>query len=217
MFIGMPIREGVLPATMGTIFGLLQKYPRSTLGTIQGCTWIDIARTEVLAQFLQTDQQELLWIDADISFDPNTIATMQAAKADVITATYRKRKPPHNFNVRTLRGEHPAEAPSRLVGQSRVIEIESDGLGCCLVQRAVIEKMVRELPELSYTSDDGGMRHWLFQPFVHVDFDGRRLPACDDKAFFLRARAVGFKVECLVDATVVHEGVPGRLADVFSA
>jgi hypothetical protein len=216
MFLGIPVREGVLPETMVTVLGLLSKFPGSVLGIVQGCPWIDIARTEVLAQFLASDQAELLWLDADVSFEASVVETMRAAKADVITASYCKRKPPHSFNVRTLRGEHPSEAPRRMVGTARVIRIESDGLGCCLVQRHVVERLIARHPELHYVADNGEARHWLFQPFVAVDaVDGRRLPACDDKAFFLRALSAGFEVECLVDATVRHEGIAGRLGDVF--
>jgi hypothetical protein len=210
MFIGLPMRDDARPETKRMISGL-----QGRLGIVKGCPWVDIARTEIVELFLASGEAELLFVDADNWTDVETIAAMRTAGAAIITCTYRKRIPPHIWCMQPLEGKHPRLAPMRTVDGKRIIEIESDGMGCCLIQRHVIETMVAKHPELDYVADDGTARHWLFQPFIALDHTGVRRPAGDDRAFFLRARAAGFKVECLVDATVFHDGIEGRLADVF--
>lgn len=180
---------------------------------VADCPWIDIARAELVGRFLDGKETELLFIDSDIWFDPKIVATMRAAESDVITCTYRKRSPPHQF-VAALHGKkHPKEVECRRVDGCHVIEIERDGLGCCLIQRRVIEKMCT--PDLSYTSETG-QQGWNLFEYGLIEEDGVRRLGHEDKAFFQRVRAAGFKVECLMDAVIVHGGVPGRFLDVLA-
>lgn len=220
MFVGMPVRDGVHPLTMaGTVTPILHGFG-GVLGTVIGSPWVDLARTDLVSQFLATREQELLFVDADIYFDPAIVETMRAACADVLTCTYRKKIAPHAFNLNPLGNQQPhirrlREASMRLVGGARVIEIESDGLGCTLIARRVIEQLIKKHPELEFVAKDGTRKSWLFQPFIAPDADGLPRPAHDDRAFFLRARAAGFKVECLIDATIFHDGIEGRFGDLF--
>jgi hypothetical protein len=232
MFVGLPVRDNVHPLTMAaTVSPILQQHG-GQLGLEIGCPWIDIARTNIISQFLRSNETHLLFVDSDVWFDSSIVVVMMQECTDVLTCTYRKRKPPHDFCLRPIGNQQPHarrlfEAPMRIVeiqqsevparGTARVLEIESDGLGCTLVRRHVIEKMVSDHPELTYVDDDGAKRYWLFQPFVATDAEGVARPACDDKAFFLRARGSGFKVECLIDATIFHDGVEGRFGETFDA
>jgi hypothetical protein len=233
MFVGLAVRDQVHPLTMAaTVSPVLQRYG-GQLGLEIGCPWIDIARTNLVARFLASAEELLMFVDADVWFEPSVVQSMIDARADVLTCTYRKRSPPHDFCLRPLGNQEPharrlVESPLRIAEMplgdvparraiARVLEIESDGLGCTLIRRHVIEKMVWDHPELRYVDDDGTDRYWLFQPFVATDPDGIARSAGDDKAFFLRARGSGFKVECLIDATIFHDGIEGRFGDVFDA
>ncbi len=214
MFIGTPLYGQMQSPTESTIRGVLRLHG-GKCSAVQGCSAVDLARSEVLGKFLESSESELLWVDADVSFDPAVVERMRDANADVITCTYRQRIAPHNYCARPLGGVHPTMAPRRQVGAARIIEIERDGLGCCLVRRHVVERMIAISPGLFYVNNEGQRRAWLFQPFAYLDALGVQRPAADDVAFFMRARAAGFKIECLVDATVHHDGVSGCLADVF--
>lgn len=220
MFIGLPVRDDALPQTKATIEAILKRHGGSLYAHI-GCPWVDIARTEIVARFLQTKETHLLWVDADNWFDPFLADGMLGANSPIVTCTYRKRFPPHAFCATPLGNQTPhirrwREAPMRAVDGMRLVEIESNGLGCTLVQRHVIEHLVEAHPELSYANDAGRDRRWIFQPFVEPDADGIPRMAGDDRAFFIRARRAGFKVECLIDETVWHDGIEGNFArDVF--
>jgi hypothetical protein len=214
MFLAIPAHYDVSEETKRTSLEVLARFG-GTCVILQGTPWVDIARTELVARFLRSPERELLFIDSDIAFAPSVVDAMLAASSDIVVAPYKKKKPPHHWNLRTLEDELPDEAPLRRVGEQRLIEIESDGLGACLVRRAVLEQLTARHPELVYRTDDDEPRCWLFQPFVHPDADGTPRPACDDRAFFLRARDAGFRVEALVDVVVYHDGIGGSLAEVF--
>jgi hypothetical protein len=215
MFLAIPAHYDASAETKRTIAEVLGRFGGTAL-ILQGTPWIDIARTELVARFLESKEEDLLFIDSDIAFAPSVVDAMRSAASDLVVAPYKKRKPPHRWNLRTLDDEHPDEAPMRRVGEHRLIEVESDGLGACLVGRRVLERLTARHPELVYRNDQDEPRCWLFQPFVHPDHDGTPRPACDDRAFFLRARDAGFRVEALVDVVVYHDGIQGSLAEVFA-
>jgi hypothetical protein len=211
MFVAFPIHGVLWPQSMATV---IQTIVRGGTLRMEGSAWLDQVRSELVGQFLETREQQLLFIDADNWFETSTVDTMIAAEADIITASYRKRLPPHQF-VAVPIGGHPKKSPIRMVNGARVIEIERDGLGCCLIQRRVIEALYEKHPELEYSNDAGRPRRNLFEYGVFTDQNGVRRAGQEDRAFFKRVRDAGFKVECLVDATIVHGGVPGRFGDVL--
>jgi len=186
---------------------------------LEGHPWVGNARSELAGEFLESRQSHILWLDADISFHPSVVELLLRANASIITCAYRKRKPPHEYTSRTLDGREHCFAPERrLSNGGRVIEIESDGLGCCLMRREVLEFMSRRYqnpwlgPKLGYVSEAGKPRVHLFAHDV-ATIDGVRRIIGEDGAFFMRARACGFKVECLADATIWHDGIKGRLGE----
>ena len=218
MFVAVPVNGIWWPASVLTVMQVVAR-AGGTFSLERDNPWIDRARANCVNDFLLTNEPELLFIDSDTWFDPEIVTTMQAAKADVITCTYRQRNPPHKFVAATLGGgkDVPTElrnSPVRMVDGKRVVEIERDGLGCCLIQRRVIEKLC--VPELEYVSTDSGRRAWNLFEYGITEVDGVRRAGAEDRAFFKRVRDAGFKVECLIDATIVHGGIAGRFADLLN-
>ena len=110
----------------------------------------------------KTEASHLLFVDADMGFDPRLIFDMVALDKPVTGVIYTKRqvdlkrlaelaaKEPadraiaraHDFIIRPVRGR----APRRLGG---FIEVEGCGTGIMLIQRAAIATMLKTLPEIS--------------------------------------------------------------------
>jgi hypothetical protein len=221
MLVAMPVHGGVSPATLQTILGLLGTGQGGAYADVRDCPWLDMARAELVGLFLESTHQELFFIDADIAFHPGLVATMRAAKADVICASYRKRNPPHDFTARMLPGLGGRggdvtlrESPMREAAGARIIEIAGDGLGCCLLQRHVLEELTRRHPELRYVSRAGKDRCNLFEYGVR-EIEGVRRAGEEDHAFFTRVAAAGFKVECVLDAVVAHGPFVGSLGSLW--
>ena len=218
MFFATPVYRKPSDATRRTVEALQRRFGGPWV-TVE-LPWVSIARSELAGKFLETSATECLWIDADISFAPETVDAMLAAAAPIITCTYRRRKPPHGWAAQSLDGRDLCFAPERLLpgGRQRVIEIAWDGFGCVLVRRDVIDRMCRRYrdpwrgPKLGYVGVGGKPRVHLFAHGVET-VDGERVAIGEDTAFFMRARACGFKIECLADATIWHDGIKGRLGD----
>jgi len=215
MLIAIPSYIGVSPKTMLTVVNVSTRYG-GQISTVSDCPWIDQARSELVGQFLDSSQEELLFIDSDVSFDVSLVEGMKECKSDIVTVSYRRRVQPFHWSLTPLTQQMKIkDSPMRNTdGGLRVIEIMSDGLGCCLIQRAVIEKMTENYPNLIYFTDEFKKRVNLFQHGVGV-IDGKPSFIGEDRMFFARARASGFKVECLVDATIHHGQITDSLAREF--
>src|SRR4029079_15352764 len=124
------------------------------------------ARNALLTHwFDKTDFTHLLFVDADMGFEPQLIADMLAFDKPVVGVIYAKRKVDlqkiaalaakgekperaiaraHDFIIRPLRGR-PAR---RMKG---FMEIAGCGTGIMLIQRSAIASMLEALPEISDT------------------------------------------------------------------
>ena len=159
---------------------------------LEGCPWVGNARSELVAEFLDTDARSplgthMLWLDADISFDPDVVDRMLALSAPVVLCRYLARKPPYAF---------------------------VEGLGCTLVQRHVFERLWADCAErLTYLRDCND------RPAVHIfahsvgTLSGQSRMLGEDGVFFRRCRAAGFQVRTLATATIVHDGIAGTYSE----
>ena len=189
-----------------------------------GWPWVDLARSYLLARFLRSKEELLLCVDSDVLFPPALVSTMIECDVSILTVAYRKRYAPFAWTAVPLAGKGGANwleqlrnAPLHMRASGhRTIEIESNGLGLTLVKRDVVETMVAAFPSLRIFDDElGAFIPWLYQPFVRHDTSGLPRPCMDDHAFFHRAKGVGFRLECLLDAPIAHDGIAGNLGTVY--
>ena len=209
MFIATPAYLAPSSATERTATDVLNLLGGSW-NVSAGHPWIGNVRSDLLGLFLESGATHLLWLDADVSFEADVARRLLSLEVPIATCTYRKRRPPHTFNLRAQAlelGRLGQSAMGRLLGE-RVIAVERDGLGCCLMKRAVgLALYDRYRAELGY-----GDRVHLFAHGV-VELDGKRFMDGEDGAFFDRVHACGFQPWCMVDATVMHDGVRGNLGE----
>lgn len=209
VFIGMPIGEGgVHGATVQTILNLtLRLAARGVPGTyrfVPGCT-VDEARNELLVDFMHSPATHLLWVDADIAFEPDLVLQMLAVDLDIVLGVYRCRKRPGHEPLCYFTNPPVIRTPN---GRSRVLELHSGGIGFCLVKRSVFERLGQRHPELEFDSShaEGRTGHALFSPAVAEDIEGKRRLHSEDSAFFARCRRSGIPIHALLDAQVWHAG-----------
>jgi hypothetical protein len=186
------------------------------LDVVPCCTLLALARSVQATRFLASGCEWMLCVDDDISADAETIVEMLSADADCILTTYAQRMPPHRITVHTLDGGDPRTVPTRRTPNGgRVLEVASGGLGCALVRRRVVETLFARHRELVF--EDGATAHVkIFEEDI-VDLDGQRRSVGEDVAFYGRVRAAGFKVECLADATINHDGTIANLGEILDS
>lgn len=158
------------------------------LSVVSNCPWLDCARADLVAEFLKSSCTHLFFRDDDIDLAPDVVAGLLKMQRPIAVAPYRMRSKPHAWAL-TMEDDR----------------IVSAGLGAALIERGVIEMMVRRNPDLEYFQD-GDKRCALFHHMLVGAGEGRTMLK-EDHAFFARARACGFEVDALRGAVVNHGGI----------
>lgn len=145
------------------------------------------ARNYLVDEFLRTDFTHLLFIDADIHFNPQDIIAMLALDKDVIGAPYPK-KALNWGNIAKAARNHPELDPKELenvVGDyvfnvvkgterfqvSEPLEVMEIGTGYMLVKREVFAVWAAAYPEKRYRPDHVGQKNFDGTRYIHAYFD----------------------------------------------
>jgi hypothetical protein len=184
------------------------------------------ARNTLAYDFLNTDATHLMFIDADITFNPEDIVSMVNADKDIICGLYPKKE----INWRTVAeavksGVEYQDLPNytgsfvvNLVGDAlqttgdvnEPMEIDNGGTGFMLIKRNVFETLKPTVP--TYTSDqilivDKNPVKKVIHEFFATSIDevSNRLLS-EDYHFCKIARLAGFKVYAAPWANLIHSG-----------
>lgn len=173
------------------------------------------ARNSLAYDFLETDCTHMMFIDADIGFNPHDIPLMLDADKDIICGMYPKKEidwvqvsnavkngvPPAQLS------EHTGSFVVNAVGDAGTveglfntpIEISNGGTGFMIIKREVFEGLIGKIP--TYNNDmflaiDGVRTPKVIHEFFATSIDeesGNRLLS-EDYHFCKIARKAGFKV-----------------------
>ena len=117
-----------------------------------------------------TNMTDMLFIDADIRFQPEHILGMIVADKDVIGGLYPKKALPIDYVVNIKRGGR-CEGP--------LFEVDTLGTGFLMFKRSVYEKLCVEYADQKYIDDVGiGKEYekWMYNIFdVVIDTNGHML------------------------------------------
>jgi hypothetical protein len=184
------------------------------------------ARNSIAYDFLASDATHLMFIDADIGFNPNDIVEMVKRDVDICCGLYPKKEiswgrvtqavqsgvPPHELKDHTgtfvvnLANNERVE-----VNMNELMEITNGGTGFMLIKREVFEALADKVPE--YTSDmylatDVVTEPKMIKEFFTTSIDPKannRLLS-EDYHFCKLARTHGFKVHAAPWVQLSHTG-----------
>ena len=184
------------------------------------------ARNSMAFDFLKSDATHLMFIDADINFNPNDIPRMVNANVDIICGLYPKKEinwvevdaavkrgvPPQELHRFTgafvVNLPHGEETKSGNVNEP--LEIANGGTGFMLIKRKVFEALADKVP--SYTNDmyhavDTVREVKIIGEYfaTSIDEESNRLLS-EDYHFCKIAREAGFKVYAAPWAAFGHTG-----------
>ena len=174
---------------------------------------IQRARNALAHNFMKNENYtHLMFIDSDIRFNPNDIASLVVANKDIICGIYPKKEISWEGVEKAVKNGVPADKLKHytgsmvvnLVGYSgsvtvpvdKPVEIWNGGTGFMLIKRRVFEKMKKSVD--SYLNDVRDLSMTLGQERIYeyfpvfIDEDERLLS--EDYGFCRRARDAGFKV-----------------------
>jgi hypothetical protein len=177
------------------------------------------ARNYLTFHFLNSSATHLMWIDADIGFDPADIVRMVGADKDIVCGIYPKKEihwrevaraaqqgvPPerlaeHERSLVVNLIDHSADR----VGADGLVEIANAGTGFMLIKRAVFEALSDDVP--SYV--DGSTPDIVLKEFyaVSIDPDSGNSLLSEDYHFCRLARNRGFKIYAAPWVRLNHTG-----------
>jgi hypothetical protein len=218
---------------------------RMELKTIGNESLITRARNTCVSYFLSNPKYtHLMFIDADVSWNPNSIINLLSSKKDVVGGVYPKKG--YNFAklghiLKTWDGKdlnHLKDINLKILDYAvnfddvKNIKIENDCIkvkdvatGFMLIERSVFGVLKEKFPELRYNNDLSGLdanlynpeNFWLFFDCIKDPDDGRYLS--EDYAFCRLVQMAG--MSCWVNVTIPlsHTGTntfQGNILSMFN-
>ena len=142
---------------------------RATTALLGNDSLVSRSRSTLLSVFLDhKEATHLLFIDADIAFEPEQIGRMMAFDRDFVAALYPVKLLDWGMLPRnpTVNGGNPAEPLMHYVGtlcEAPYLKIENGfatarfaGGGFQLIKRAALERMIAAYPETKYSTIHAG-------------------------------------------------------------
>ena len=203
LFIGIPAYDGKL--NIKTAFALAQLMPKAmslgvsvTLSDLSNCSIITMARNALVNEFLKTDCTELLFIDADVVVNADDILRLmaQSGDKDVTAGAYPRRAKDAKFFADIYHDDN-----GDLEFEGSLMRLKRAPTGFMLIQRHVIETLVKAHPEWMYEKCPGEQMAAVFDFAIR---DGKYVG--EDYLFCDRATQMGFKIYIDVDISLPHVG-----------
>jgi hypothetical protein len=195
-----------------------------TIRNVLGDALITRARQNLLSYFMEIQNAtHLLFIDADIGFEPVQVFRLLAYEADFTAAAY----PLKNINWRKLAelakaGKpdlHSAsldyvvefDNPAQIRIERNFAKVKSAGTGFMMLRRAAVQRMMEHYTDLSYTRDlaihddlrDSKWRCALFNCMIDKE-TGTYLS--EDYSFCRRWTDMGGEIWLDLNSALVHAG-----------
>ena len=237
VFVGMPCYDSVKRETVIALLKLFDKFRSSAIKaqfrTINS-SLVTHGRNMVTCGFLHSNYDYLLFIDADVSFEPEAILRMLVAKRDVICTPYRLKladmtvKYPVNFkDAKNIDIEE--------LDVVDIVEIESGPAGMMLIHRKVFETLMKKNSNYKINIPDNKLKEmndevmgvpttedpiseYLYNFWDTSFYLSSGAWKGEDLAFCDLVRDAGFKIHANIDSETTHHGAyswKGRFKEVL--
>ena len=186
-----------------------------------GDALIPRARASLVAQFLDAPSAtHLLFIDADIGFEPQQVLRLIECGADMCAAVYPIKRIDWGKVKETIAADrpHPAAAysyvfevddPNAVTQQGGFVKVRYAGTGFLMIRREAVERMCAHYPQLKFKRDHSldassasDNRYALFDTMI--DAGGTYLS--EDFAFCKRWTDMGGEIWADLDSKLQHVG-----------
>jgi len=197
-----------------------------------GDALITRARASLISQFLDDPSAtHLLFIDADIGFEPEQVLRLLQCGADMCAAVYPVKRMDWERIRSTIETERPNPAaaalryvfevddPNAVIAKAGFVKVRYAGTGFLMVRRQALERMCAQYPQLKFKRDhsidaaiESESRFALFECLI--DDDGTYLS--EDFAFCKRWTAIGGEIWADLNSKLDHIGPMTFCGDLSS-
>tara|TARA_R110000824_G_scaffold374895_1_gene565566 strand:- start:9 stop:713 length:705 start_codon:yes stop_codon:yes gene_type:complete len=211
LYMAMPCYDMVKINTMISMVKLVAQLTKAGIkmevNTMKS-PYIAYARNILTARFVESQYDYLLFIDADVEFEPECPLRMLVAQKDIVCTPYRiKTNDPAQVKYTTT----VKDMQNVPILPGGLVEILQGPAGMMMIHRRVFEKLMKERPELEIKTQqhkDLFPKNLKIFSFWDCTFkDG--IWTGDDIAFCNLARSVGFKLYANIESPLTHHGSYG--------
>lgn len=200
VYIGIPSYDGKLHwATMQGLLGVANICAKNSVGlavdVVPHDAFIGRARNMLVNRFMSSGMQDLMFVDADIGFDPTAVVDLCKAAPDIVMGLYMMKSPQPRYPA--LMEDPIVRHPSDM----RLIKLKYGPTGFMRVRRRVFEKMMEKWPEDYYFD---GLQGKIFDFFPNGRFDHHFTG--EDIKFCERAITCGIDMWALQGISLRHFG-----------
>jgi len=207
--------------------------------TLRNESLVTRARNILTAMFMADDNAtHMMFIDADIEFDPESILRMLAMNKNVVAAAYPKKTVDWKGVAKAVQAgdEDPApagaeyainlkfedKATRKVKAKDGAVEVLDASTGFFLIKKEVIKSMMEAYPELHYKNDssiDPKYNKFCYSLFdtIHDPIDNRYLS--EDYTFCRRWQTLGGQIWVDPNTKLNHVGAftfQGNLNKIFN-
>lgn len=212
------LHVGTMRSLLASVLALADRGIKVTLDDECGNGLIADARGLMVARFLASDATDMLFIDHDVVWSPETLLKLLDAPVDFRAGIYPSRSDPISYAVRWC-----AEKPYLINDpETKMLEVAGVPGGFMMLSRTVAERMTAHYTDLNFYCGHAPNKTicGLFEPYWLRDVEHAgvtcNVKLGEDFSFCQRWRDIGGKVWIDPDLTFGHVGFKtfeGRLGD----
>lgn len=171
---------------------------------------ISRARNAAAAEFLDSDCTHLLFIDSDITFEPEDVLKLISSNKEVIGAPYPKKY----LKFENFKKEAPNEIVDFAISGSykfhtdKILEMDQIATGFLLIKKNVFKELISTYPDLEYINDvDGYGSNRKMWDFFKVGINKTtKIYESEDWGFCTLWKKMGGKIFARNDIKLGHFG-----------
>lgn len=217
VFLALPTYDGKLHAPcLHSLLKSLPELEKAGIGydvyVLGGNCHVDDSRNTCVREFLMSDCDDLMFLDADVGWKPENLVKILQYDKDVVAGVYPKKSDNEEYPVHVLPDK------DLYADHEGLVEVAGAPTGFMRIRRNVFEKLREFSKERSYftTNKDDPHKEVPYHIIFERTFDqGYRLSG--DYAFCFKWRFLGGKIFVDPEMYFVHEGAKeyggGTLAD----
>ena len=137
-----------------------------SITTLRNESLIPRGRNILAAMYLESKSTHLMFIDADIEFEPESVIRMLRMNKDLVAGAYPKKTLPIQYAI-NLKILDPVTGKVNI--QDGAVELLDASTGFFLVKRRVFDKLIALHPELHFKNDSS--IDPKFNPYCYALFD----------------------------------------------
>lgn len=191
------VHMGTMRSLINDTIELVKRGDRFTLVDDIGNALIADSRGVIATRFWESDCDELIFIDSDVSWQAGALLKLVDAPVDLVAGVYPARRDPISYPLHYLDKKELWADP-----ETMLLEVKSVATGFMKISRNCIERMIAEYPDRHFYTAE---RDKQFYPlFDHIFEDGYKWG--EDYSFCIRWRKIGGQVWVDPEIEMGHVG-----------